>query len=209
MKRGATWLIIAMLLAAPLHAAGAPEFADWTDTAHGTLSSSSFTMTDLSDSEQKSLSAYDLTDTPFLASPGAGDQEALNYLCLDDWTVTFGQAMSDLRLYAIAWRGVDGGVTSSVHYTFNHPVTIESGFTGASLAGSTLTLPDGDFYDGILRFTGSFNSLTVTSDATLNNAQAMTFSAAALPEPSTTATLALAAVAAASTFRTRRQSRSG
>jgi hypothetical protein len=103
--------------------------------------------------------------------------------------------LSDVKLYAIAWRGVDGGATP-VQYAFNRPFTILSGFAGAAVAGNTLSLPDGNFYDGILQFNGTFNSLNVTSNATLDNAQAMTFYAASVPEPSAAILCALGVAAA-------------
>jgi hypothetical protein len=171
-----------LLLAAPAESIG-QQFVNWTDSSGGTINGSAVTLANLAADPRPSLSNYDLTDTPYLAMPGAGDQVAVNYLCTDDWTLTFAQPQSDVRLYAIAWRGSDGGV-SPVQYAFSGPFTIESGFTGASVAGTTLSLPDGDFYDGILHFSGSFSSLSVASNANLENAQATTFGAATLPEPS-------------------------
>jgi hypothetical protein len=89
-----------------------------------------------------------------------------------------------VKLFAIAWRGV-GGIDppSAVQYTFDHPFSVLSGFDGANVVGTTLSPPDGSFYDGILQFSGTFNSLAVTTNATLENGQAMTFDADEAPEP--------------------------
>ena len=102
-----------------------------------------------------------------------------------DWLASFSQAVSDFKLFAIAWRGVGGGDGASVQYTFDRSFSILGGFAGASVAGNTLSLPDGNLYDGILQFNGTFSSLSIASDATLQNAQAMTFYAANVPEPPT------------------------
>ena len=174
--------VVLLLLAAPAEAIG-QQFVNWTDSSSGTINGSTVALANLATDPPPSLSEYDLTDTPYLPMPGAGDQLAVNYLCTDDWTLTFAQPQSDVRLYAIAWRGSDGGI-SPVQYGFSRAFTVESGFTGASVAGTTLVLPDGNFYDGILHFGGSFSSLSVISNASLNNAQAVTFGAATLPEPS-------------------------
>jgi hypothetical protein len=157
-------------------------FIDWSTISAGSIGPVGVTLTGLTDGPELSLSPSDLTDTAFIAFPGAGDQECLNLLCSDGWTATFDQPLTNFKLYAVLWRGADGGV-NPVQYTFNRSFSILSGFTGASEAGNTLSLPDGDFYDGILQFTGTFSSLTVTSNATLENAQAMTFNADPVPEP--------------------------
>ena len=177
-------LVIAILPLLSLTTTLRAQFIDWADTSGGALAGSTITITNLTPGPELSLSNYDLTDTPYLAWPGAGDQQCLNFLCTDDWQASFDQPLTNFKLYAISWRGSDGGV-SPVQYTFNRSFSILSGFTGATIAGNTLSLPDGDFYDGILQFNGTFSSLTINSNATLENAQAMTFHASPVPEPET------------------------
>ena len=169
-------------LPASAHAA----FIDWTSVSGGTIGSTTVTMSNLTSDPTLSLSNFELTGGPYAAAPGGAMQESLNYLGSDGWTATFGQPLSSVQLYAIFWRG-DGGGVSPVRYTFDRSFSILSGFSGASISGNALSLPSGNLYEGILRFNGSFSSLSVTTNIPLDfqtgSGQAMTFNAVAVPEP--------------------------
>ncbi len=164
------------------------DFANWTDTTSATISTVTVTLSGLTN-DQLSLSPFDLTTPDYSAAPGSDSQNALNYLGSDKWTATFSQPLTNFKLYTIFWRGDDAGV-DPVTYTFDKPFTILSGLVGASVAGNTLSLPDGSLYEGIIGFSGSISSLSVTStniplDFQDGSGQAMTLNANPVPEPAT------------------------
>jgi hypothetical protein len=74
-------IIVAILTTA---AGARAEFINWTSPSGGQIGAVDVSLNDLTEGPELSLSAYDLTDTPFLAWPGAGDQQCLNFLCADD-----------------------------------------------------------------------------------------------------------------------------
>jgi hypothetical protein len=168
-------------LASRAHAA----MASWIDSQHLTLGAASVTLTGFADVPDLAVTPYDLSTSEYVPA-GSVSQDALNFLCTDNWTLTSSAPLTNLDLYLIFWRGDDAGVPAA-QYTFNQPFTVLSGLAGASHTSTTLTLPAGDVYDGVIRFAGPLTSLTITSNAQLDNAQAMTFAAISVPEPATLA----------------------
>ena len=73
------------------------------------------------------------------------------------------------------WRGT-GSLTNLTTYTFDKVPILLSGCTNGSITGNTLTVDYNisGFCNGILQFSGSLQSLTVTSDGDVSN-QLLTF----------------------------------
>jgi len=96
----------------------------------------------------------------------------------DSWTAVFDPPIQNLLLYANLWRGglnTDGMV---LVYSFDQPVTIASGFEGASTSGGDLSVPTEGLTSGILRFSGPISSLTLSNnEAFVFGFHRMTFAA--------------------------------
>jgi hypothetical protein len=149
----------------------AQDPAVWTTPTSGTLGGSSFVM---SGTMSPSIAAsVDFSGPDFSAGP-LGIVDGLNYASADTWTVTFTPAAQSPRVYGRFWRGTQGtGV--GVVYNFSQAPVLLSGFSGATLMGTTLDCPDGVFYDGILEFSGLVSSITISSDALCCSLQTLTF----------------------------------
>ena len=143
---------------------------NWSDPTSGDLGGTSVTMTDLSGS----LVAFDLSGADYAAAPLSAATQTVEYPSDNNWTATFGTPISNLRLYAVYWRGM-GGDGTPVTYTFTAPFTILSGFIGSSVNGNSLSIPDSGWGNGILEFTGPLSTLSVSVENGNNSAQALTF----------------------------------
>jgi hypothetical protein len=112
-----------------------------------------------------------------------------------NWTVTFGQAVSDLLVYDRWWRGVaclslpekDAGETTW-SYTFDAPFSVTSGDDlPITVSSPTLTIPESAWGNGILRFSGPLTKLSLTMDFGQNGSQQdLTFAVVtndSVPEP--------------------------
>jgi hypothetical protein len=143
-------------------------------TAGGTLGDVSIGMSEV---RFVSVGGWDLSGPDFSVAPGASVQQILAYSVGSDWSATFSKPVGGLMLYAGAWR--------SATYTFDRPFTVVSGFSGATVAGSVLTLPEPDFHNGILRFNDPVSSVSVVSSRSDIPQQALTFGIIPVPEPAT------------------------
>ena len=197
-------LIALVALLHPSLAPAGPIYtpADWTSVATGTLDGVGFTMSGVSgkfqgiDTILVAGSDPDYAGAPLAAPSESANVEFLQYAYSNNWTVTFDQPLaSGLMLYPLSWRGaLTSNPDPDVGYTFSQPFTILSGMDGSSVAGNTLTLPDGKFYDGVLQF-GPLTSLSVQTTNALNDSgQDLTF--AVVPEPATLSLLALGSLVA-------------
>jgi hypothetical protein len=155
-------------------------------TAKGALGAGTVKLTSL---VEPSISSADLSGSDFSFAPGTASEETIVYDVLSDWSATFSPPVNDLLLYAVFWRGFFAG-PDPVEYTFDHAFSIQSGLAGASVAGTTLSLPgssNAGVRSGILQFAGPVSSLRMTTNATGNSQQALTFGVpmATVPEPAT------------------------
>lgn len=142
----------------------------------GALCSSSITVSPITNN----LSASSFSNANYSAAPPTGFQPTLQYQAGTEWTATFDPPVDDLLIYTVGWRTANQfGGPSPATYTFDRPIAILSGMSGASISpdGRTMTFPDGNnFYNGILKVPGSTSSLSLTRGAQfVASIQAMTF----------------------------------
>ncbi|MGI9433068.1 MAG: PEP-CTERM sorting domain-containing protein [Myxococcota bacterium] len=172
-----------------------PMGTDWTavtaTTAVGTLDGISVSVDGLAREGGPDLliSLRDLSAPPYSGAPLAAAEVITYGGGISDWTATFGQAISNLRLYLRLWRGDIGSQSGDVFsYAFDQPFTVLSGLEDAAISGNTITLADTPtpFHQGIIQFTGPISMLTVdvtTAASPFSSDQDFTFGV--VPEPST------------------------
>lgn len=146
-------------------------------------------------------------EAAFSAGKLCSTARAISYDTGSDWTAVLSPPAGFLLLYARAWRGTAAGAAPAV-YQFDRPFTILSGLAEAIVSedGTRLTLPDAGFHDGILRFEGPIESVSVDTSSTSASDQAMTF---VVPEPQAGAAAAVAAFGLLARRRRRRSAESG
>lgn len=183
MYRKGVLLLGSLLIVLSFNVQAALVAADWTTPTMATLDGVSITMSGLNGSPQ--IGPWDLSAADFAAAPLSSSQETLHYAVSSDWTATFGEEVGNLKLYIGVWRGVQGG-EDPVTYAFDAPFTVLSGLGGASIVGNTISMPASQYHDGIIEFAGPLTSLSVASNAPLENAsqQAMTFGSGTYHETS-------------------------
>jgi hypothetical protein len=139
------------------------------------------------------LNRFPLTSADFAAALLCSTVQMIDYETGSDWALTLSQPADALLVYAKFWRGM-GGDFDTVTYQFDAPFTIVSGLTNASVSngGTLLSLPASEYHDGILRFEGPISGLSVDTNSTTTNHQALTF--AVVPEPGGAAVTSLAAL---------------
>lgn len=172
------WIITALLATigwTPSAKAGLAIPIVWDEIAvtEGQLGDSTVTMLDVSN---PSFFIDDLTGSDYAAAPLSPNTLTFDYDALSDWTATFDPPVENLLLYLVNWRGVAGGI-DPVTYQFNRPFVVLSGLGGAAVSnGNTLlTIPGSIFGDGIVLFSGSISSLSVSTDSPTSSAQSLTF----------------------------------
>jgi hypothetical protein len=181
-------------------ASGAVIPVDWNDDGTGgTLGAVTVTMTGLSDPSLFSTAdfedPFELTGADYAGAPIPGVTELSSYDVLSDWTVTFSEPVSNLLLYVVGWRGTSGqpgAPDTSLIYTFDQTFSLLSGLGTAVFpeGDKTFVLPESDFHNGVLQFSGPVSSLSLQSNSVGFSAQGLTFGV--LPEPSTLLLCALA-----------------
>jgi hypothetical protein len=189
-------LVAAVLLAVALPATPAfaqHDVATWTSQTTGTVAGVGFAVTGFNPSWGTNPTTFNGAD---FAAGELGTVTAADFGANDAWTVHFASPVTNLRLYAYAWRGAfnAAGLDPDVSYTFSSSFDILSGFSGVSVVGDGCVLPGDRFHFGILEFAGTLSSLSVTSMGALNaSAQSLTFTALAppvsVPEPGSLALL--------------------
>jgi hypothetical protein len=183
-------LTLAFLALLPSAAFGGVVAANWTNATSGTLNGVSFTFSPAG----TGLTAQDLSGSSYSAFPLSSSQQVVTYTSSSNWTVTFGQPVSDLLLYDRFWRGVEcltndevlaGRTTCS--YTFSAPFSVFGNALPITVSGQTLTIPNSVYGNGILRFSGPLTTLSVTTDLSQNGSiQNLTFAVVtgdSVPEP--------------------------
>lgn len=173
------WIISAAIIVTigwtPSAMAGVAIPIVWDEIAvtEGQLGDSTVNMLDVS---SPSFFIDDLTGPDYAAAPLSPNTVTFDYDTLSDWTATFDPPVENLLLYLVNWRGVAGGI-DPVTYQFDRPFIILSGLGGAGVSnGNTLlTIPGSIFGDGIVLFTGSVSSLSVSTDSPTSSAQSLTF----------------------------------
>ena len=101
------------------------------------------------------------TGSNFSAPPQA-IAEAVTYAADNAWRLTFAAPVSDLLFSVDVWRGsITANQEPTSIYTFKLPFTIVSGLGCAGLAGNTISLPDGQFHGGLLKFAGPVTTLSI------------------------------------------------
>jgi len=140
----------------------------------------------------------DLSTADYALAPLAADQEVVDYSTGDDWTLTLSRPVDGLLLYTKFWRGIAAGTDPDpATYTFDAPFAVVAGLDGASVGngGTTLSLPETQYFDGILLFEGPLETLTMTSSSSTAARQELTVAVVNAPEPAGAGAAALAALA--------------
>ena len=153
--------VAASLVAASTAAAADVTFANWDSISAGSLNGIGFTVQQLAggdvigylNSGMFSGYAYD-TD----AHGNPGQQTGLSYEAVEEYTITFDTAISDLSLYLSGWRSPAAFGYSS--YTVSEAFSINDAFEGA-VEGNQITTTSG-FTNGILSFSDPVTSITIT-----------------------------------------------
>jgi hypothetical protein len=177
-------LTVVSLALLPSAAFGGVVAVNWTDAVSGTLNgvTVSFAAGNQIDIPQ------DLSGSDYSAFPLSPTQQVVSYHSVSNWTVTFGQAVTDLLLYDTFWRGVECG-TANCSYTFSQPFSVASGDgPPSSMLDQTLTIPSSMWGNGILRFSGPITTLSVSTNLPPTNGslQDLTFAVVTgdtVPEP--------------------------
>jgi len=148
------------------HFSYSQEGATYTTSTTGTLNGINFTITNINNLSDPYTADYDLSVADYSSSPLSDQQACITFIADNDWTITFDSPIDNLLLYCRAWR------TSET--TFNHPFTILSS-TGLQNPNGNV-LASTSYADGIIQFSSSITSLSVTIDQlTTNGLVAMTF----------------------------------
>ena len=138
-----------------------PTFASWGSSSSGAIGSTTITV---SSALAKVPFAVAFTGANFV--PAASLTDALDIGNTSGVAMTFGSALTNPALYLKGFEGQSGpvGVDSYSLSTSGGSCTwsIVSGFAGASISGSTLTLADGSTNNGIVLCTGSTSGITVS-----------------------------------------------
>ena len=178
-----TALVGSMVLlgsATPARALQVINAANWSTAASGTasgaLGSTTITLSGLNSGASLGGDAPYSSDPGFNPNLSAG-VNSITYDFSSDWTAAFSAPVTDLALYMGYWRGA-GSTTNLTTYTFDQaPILLPgSGCTNGSITGNTLTVDYNisGFCNGILQFSGTFQSLTVASDGSTSQ-QSLTF----------------------------------
>lgn len=156
---------------------------DWSTPTSGSLGDANISMSGLS-SPFLGVRTRSYTGSDFAAAQ-LPSTDALEYGASNDWTAVSDKQLPDLFLYIDSWRGsYSTNPDPATTYTFSRPFAVLSGLIGAGIGANTLTLPDGDFYSGIIRFAGPLSSLSVDSNGQNVSGQLLTFGTSSVPEPS-------------------------
>ena len=192
-----TYVILPLCLAIALSTPSSPAAtiaADWQTTSSGILNGVTFSTTGFG-GPFLSILNRNYSGSNFSAAP-VGAAEALEYSASDNWSITFAAPITNLLLVVDWWRGdYRGGIIDPTStYTFNQPLFFASGMSGASISGNILSLPDiGDFgfFNGVLRFSGPVNTLSMNAQVFNGSGQVLTFAVDTSPTPEPTSVLLL------------------
>ena len=163
-KGGVTaFLLAGIVLATPSLTSAASTFATFDSTTSGSLNGVNFAVSSLSNA---SIYTGDFSGGDW---NNAGSQRYLDYLQNDTstFTINFASAVSNLEMYLYYFRGDNNGFGDGYNsYTFSESFSVTAGLTGVSVSGATLDTSSVTFASGVLSFTGSVTSLTITTTGT-------------------------------------------
>jgi hypothetical protein len=137
-----------VLIALSSFTTNAQDTAVWNTTTTGTLCGATFTVTGMTG---PFFFTADLSVADYSAAPLSATQQTVAYDQNDDWTVTFSEPISNLRVYVVAWRSTTDG-------TFDSTPTILSG-SNFTVTGNDLEVSV-NFGNGIVDFSGDISSLS-------------------------------------------------
>ncbi len=135
--------------------------ATWNSTTSGELNGVPFSIVHTISTNLSTVNS-NLSGSNYSAAPLSNSQSSITYREGNNMTITFSSPIDNLRLYIVFWRANGGS------YTFNATPTILSG-TGMAISGNTLTNTQ-TFSNGILEFSGSLSSLTISHDSSTSSA---------------------------------------
>ncbi|HBE70996.1 MAG TPA: hypothetical protein DDW52_22855, partial [Planctomycetaceae bacterium] len=170
-------------------------FVDWASPVSGDLDGNLVDLTGVSgiytylpgNSNGAILDDQNLSGPDYAAAPGSTNQFLVLHDNSDDWTAEFDSPVENLGVYALGWRGEQGGLQVS----FDGAVpTIESGFGNAFVhpRSNFLVLPDATSYYGILSF-GTTDTVSFQSDGSAGPVVGVTFADLAAPDAFVVTTL--------------------
>lgn len=172
-------IALALTISTAAPADAAVVAADWTSIAGGTIDGVDFSVGPFPSFFDEVVTIQDLVLPAFAHAPLAG-VSMLTYGATDDFTITFAAPVDDLLLYVRLWRGsITTGPDPDTTYSFDQPFSVASGLSDAIIGAGEITLPDGFFHDGILRFAGPISALRIESSATSAGAQLFTLAVGA------------------------------
>jgi hypothetical protein len=165
-------ILAALALMAGVSTASAATFVTWTSPTAGSANGITVTASYTYVGNPPSLSSFDLSGANYSPAGGAS-QQMVDYHAQSGITWSFSSAVTNLDLYLKFWRSSTSSGPSDSNYVFSTAPTIQSGLSGASISGNTLTVSSG-FSDGILRFSGPLTSLTLSPPASGGGSQVYT-----------------------------------
>jgi len=135
----------------------APTLTTWITPTSGTLGSATVTVT----TNTPSTSTWDLSDPTMFDPPASATASMLGFAAPDAVSFSFSSNISNPVLYFRYMRGPGiGGPATMTLSSIGGACTwsIRSGFTGATLNGAILTLPNA-FLNGIIECTGTTSGI--------------------------------------------------
>jgi len=180
-------LLLTAFCSSALDAALVSQPVDWATGSSGSIGAITVTLSNISNASITTAGSF--ASSSYSAAPHPFGTEAIDFAASSDWTAGFSQPIDGLLLYVRVWRGERSTLFDPpTDYTFSQPFTILSGLQNVSVNGNTITMPDGNFYSGIVQFIGTTSSVSVDAvyagTIGVNSLQTLTF-AQPIPEPTT------------------------
>jgi len=136
--------------------------AVWNSSTTGTLAGVPFSMTNIN---VAGISSYGFNTADFSVAPLSANQQCITYQGASDWTITFSNPVTNLRIYAKWWR------TDTYAFNQNFNILSGSGFT----SDDTTAIISGPWGNGVIEFAGPLTTLTVDASQPGGTYQVMTF----------------------------------
>lgn len=152
--------------------------AVWESSTQGTIDGVSFTAGGFA-LQQVVLTDFSGEDYSFM--PLSVSEQSLSYWeAGGSHLITLDIPLENVLLYAKNWTGLPSNGEAAI-YTIGNAFEIVSGFTGATVSGNTLTIPDGEIMGGIIKFTGPVSSISFPSTGPTDGRRSQT-TIAVVPE---------------------------
>lgn len=138
--------------------------AVWTTNSAGTLDGTAFTFTGASSSTLN----FDLSTSPYSGAPLSASQQITQVSASTQWSVTFSSPVTNPRVYFVFYQ--------KGTMTFNETPTFLSG-TNLSTSGNNVIMsgPVGSNHHGVVEFTGTHTTITVTGTTVTSGGSGLTF----------------------------------